>query len=465
MINIKIILKLYINNMELLNKPQLQDWVKNNKYPLLSIDTRGGERIWACWVKGDNVYKTDGLINGKLKEPLSHKYVKNKLRTGIEQALLEAEKKWIKQCCKGYKPLENDLYGKKIYDHVINQKNKNGGMNRGVKMFSETTIKTEYTAGNTSLNIQHRPMLAKKYKEMKNDEFVLSTSGSKLRFPCYVQPKVDGIRALSQIDKDGNVHLESRNGNYFVHLEHIRNEIKKFLNKKKYSNIILDGELYVHNLYTNDNKEMTNVERYQFISESCKITRKEPHPQETKVQYWLFDIWDKTLTFEERISLLQYLYSKYDGNIIQIVPSIKVKSHEEIERQMSIFVGENNNRNGYEFEGLMVRISEAKYISSTTHTSFLLKYKRFMDDEWEIYDAQDCVGGTQNGSIKWLCKKDNKTVVAKQMGDSVLSKKLYIMYKNNPSEFIGKMINLRYNEMSKDGIPRFPRATSFVEDK
>jgi hypothetical protein len=459
--------------------PQLSKWKQYNKYPLLVCEKNGKTRLWACWVIKDTVYRTDGFIGGKFKEPLGHIYTGNTLRNGEEQALLEAEKLWIKQIDNNYKPQIDDEKGQEIYQYVIEQKSKNGGMNRGVKMFGETGITTKTTAGKKDYSIKHLPMLAKKYKEHdKTGEFNISNAGKSIKFPAIVQPKLDGIRAVSFINSDKQFVLESRNGNYFMHLNHIREELNYWLEHKNCTDIVLDGEMYIHKAYKNSDgepsydtngTEMKSVERYQFISEACKITRKEPHDYEEMVEYWVFDIWDPTKTNIERFEILKNLFSDYDGIILKLVPSKIVNNHEEIETFMKEMIGEDNSRQGYEFEGIMVRQSSAKYSAKETHSSCLLKYKRFVDEEWEVYGAEKCVGGTQDGAIKWLCKKEIngkiKKVIAKQTGDANKAKKLYQDYMKNPKKYIGKMLNIRYNETSKDDIPRFPRAVAFVEDK
>jgi len=458
---------------------QLNDWKLSPKYPLLICEKDGRKRIWACWVKGNEVFRTDGFLGGKLKEPLGHKYEGNTIKTAEEQAESEAEKAWIKQIGIGYKPLDDDLNGNEIYKYVMSQKSKNGGMNRGVKMFGETGITGETTAGFKDFSKQHRPMLAKKYKEPnENGELGLTTSGKSIKFPALVQAKVDGIRALPRIDESGNVVLESRNGNCFMYLNHVRDEIKYWLKKKGCEDLILDGELYIHKCYRNDvgeptynwtSKEMKGVERYQFISEACKITRSEKHKFESMIEYWVFDIWNPNMTNKERWNVLNDLFKDYDGDIIKIVPTKIVRDHQEIEDFMNEMIGINDSRLGYEYEGVMIRQMDSKYVASTTHSSCLLKYKRFEDDEWQVYGAERCNGGNSDGSIKWLCKKiiggKEVCLVAKQTGDVEISKKMYTEWEKNPTSYINKMINIRYNETSKDGVPRFPRATSFVEDK
>lgn len=466
-----------------LDQQEISGWKSNRKFPLLFIVTSAGKtRVWACWVIGNIVYRTDGFINGKLKEPQKHAYEGNTLRQGPEQAVLEAEKLWLKQVDRGYAPASDDKKGQEIYVHVMEQKSENGGMNRGVRLFGETAITTKTTAGKKDLTIQHRPMLAKKYKDWKKigeDEiFELTNPGKAIKFPAIAQAKVDGIRGLMTLQKNGDVLIESRNGNSFVHLNHIRDEIRDLLQNTKHSNVVLDGEMYIHILYRDDagnpvldytENEMKGVERYQFISEACKITRSKPHPFETLVEYWVFDIWDPNKTNTERRKLLNDIFADYKGDVIKLVPTRQVNNHDEIEEFMAELVGETNDREGYEFEGLMVRQAKAKYAASTTHQSCLLKYKRFEDEEWEVAGAERCDGGLQDGAIKWICKKTikgrEKSVVAKQTGDSEESKKLYTAFKKNPKKFLGKMLNIRFNDRTKDGVPRFPRATAFVEDK
>ena len=218
--------------MDISKIPQLSGWRESPRFPLLYISKNGRERVWACWVKGNIVYRTDGFVDGKLKDPQAHEYSGNSLRSGEEQAPLEAEKLWLKQVDHDYAPAKSDKAGRKIYDHVMEQKNQNGGMNRGVKLFTKSEITTKTTAGKKT-GEQHRPMLAKKYKDWINeDTFTLTNPGKAIKFPAIAQAKVDGIRALPQICGD-HVTLESRNGNSFVHLNHIREGIKYWLTKKK----------------------------------------------------------------------------------------------------------------------------------------------------------------------------------------------------------------------------------------
>lgn len=449
------------------------------KYPVLYTTTKSGKkRLWSCWLDPDHkaVFRsTDGEVGGKLKDPASRIFKGNTRRTPSEQTEDWAQKKWIQKLDKGYQPDPKDEEGMNIYEKVMAQKALNGGMNRGVKMWGETHITTSTTAGAKDLSQRHYPMLAKKYKDHNKipakkgggEVYGLTTVGKKITFPCFVQTKVDGVRALPRLDGE-RVILESRNGKDYVHLNHIRDEVRRWLRHKGCENIVLDGEMYIHSLIDKD-RECKSVERFQFLSRACKITRTLPHPDEHKVQFHIFDLWDETKTFRERWAFLQSLFEGYDGDILKLVPTYEVSNHSEIEHHMRDFVGETSKREGYEYEGLMVRQSDSLYVTRNGyHCSDLLKYKRFEDEEWEIYDAEPCAGN-HAGAIKWKLKKvidgKERKVCAKQGGDLDISRRLMTEFNADSSRFIGELINIRFNDRSKDKIPRFPSATAIPEDK
>jgi hypothetical protein len=416
-------------------------------FPTLYKETKTGKtHQWVISVEGSTIIRSDGDVGGKQKVS-KREISKNTLRTAEQQALDEAEKIWIKQLDKEYKPTDSN--GLKIYNYVIEQKSKNGGMNRGVKMFGDTEIKTDTTSGVKDMTIQHHPMLSQKYTDRIDS----------ITFPVFVQGKCDGLRAISYLNGD-HVVLESRGGKDFVHLQHIRDALKKVLKP----GLVLDGELYVHYLYRNENKPTnvktndvyTNVERFQFLSECCKITRKKPHDFEILVEYWVFDIWDNTgKTNKERENQLTKL--QFSAPIIKL-PTHIANSHEEIEKYFEEYLDKS-------YEGVMTRNMNATYVSRKGyHAPCLLKYKPFFDLEAEIIGAEKAEGNQQD-AVVWKCSLKGKEFSAKQIGTLDMSRFLYEDFCKTPKKYIGRKINIRYNEMTSDEIPRFGRATWFVEDK
>lgn len=449
-------------------QPELQDYVKNSKFPALFVqNSNGNTMIWCCWIKDNKFYRASGVTTGKIREPTLKIFEGNTVKSPQEQALFEAEKSWISQLSKGYKPADTDKEGLKIYNRVLDQKANNGGINRGIRLWGETAITPATTAGKQNTK-KHTPMLAKSYLDQVE----------KVKFPAIVQAKVDGMRCMAYMNSDSEIILESREGNSYMFLDHIRDELQDFFKMIKNKDLVLDGELYVHTLFRDENGELTldaipnrelkGVERYQFLSKACKTSLKKANSLEMFVEYWVFDIFHLEDSFETRWARVEKYFEKYEGDILKLVPTVQVNSHEEIEEKMKELIGENDSRAGYEFEGIMIRDPKAKYVSRAKyHSNVLLKYKRFQDEEWELNGAEEC-DGNQRGAVKWVCiKKVGGKILkctAKQIGNLEESKQMFLAYKKSPKKFIGKMITLRYNEKTKDGVPRFPRAVGIREE-
>ena len=68
--------------------------------------------------------------------------------------------------------------------------------------------------------------------------------------PVYIQPKLDGVRCVIQYNKlncgEHEVVAYSRTGKPWKNIAHICVQLKPFF--AKYPNVILDGELYNHDL-------------------------------------------------------------------------------------------------------------------------------------------------------------------------------------------------------------------------
>ena len=62
----------------------------------------------------------------------------------------------------------------------------------------------------------------------------------------YMQPKLDGVRCVIQLNDKGAIHAYSRTGKQWLNIEHILENLKPFFDT--YEDAILDGELYNHDL-------------------------------------------------------------------------------------------------------------------------------------------------------------------------------------------------------------------------
>ena len=78
--------------------------------------------------------------------------------------------------------------------------------------------------------------------------------------PTFIQPKLDGVRCVIQAELVKIIHEDyvvlvtaySRTGKEWKNIDHILKQLKPFF--AKYPNVILDGELYNHDLRDNFEK-------------------------------------------------------------------------------------------------------------------------------------------------------------------------------------------------------------------
>lgn len=263
------------------------------------------------------------------------------------------------------------------------------------------------------------PMLAKDFKKEKG----------KIKFPCYVQPKLDGMRALGSVD-----NLISRTGKVIDTLSH--------LDLSDLDGDILDGELYVHGIS---------------FQENMKLIKKYRPGLTEQVKYHVYDL-VLDLPFSERYQLLQLLVLDNPG--IQVVTTILVNNIEEIEHHHEQFISLG-------YEGTIIRHSDEGY-QVNKRSSQLLKYKDFLDETYEIVNVVPSESRPEQGVI--VCSKNME-----QAGENVWVHRFNCGMKfshaereeilTNKQEYIGKMAEVRFFEYTDGGLPRFPVCVGVRLDK
>ena len=238
----------------------------------------------------------------------------------------------------------------------------------------------------------------------------------KLVFPVYVQPKLDGIRCLVY-QKDGQWVFQSRNHTVFQPFPHLVHAFEKTLP----TGMILDGELYRHGL------------DFQAIT---SIVRKKDHPDLSQLQYHVYDMIGEG-TFEERYhALLQ-------RNVL-LTETRMAYSVDDIER----YHGDCVER-GY--EGIMIRNPKGLY--KQARSKDLLKYKHFKTDEFQV--VGHTVGKGDIAIFECITKDASKEI--KRFGvmmKATLEDKQEML--EHIQDYYGKWLTVKYQELSKDGVPRFP---------
>ena len=282
----------------------------------------------------------------------------------------------------------------------------------------ETKLSTGYfdTIEETEVEVI-LPMLAKSYdKEAKKIDWETA----------YVQPKLDGMRALGTANKQ----MISRKGKAIDTMSHIQLEV----NSTGCADT-LDGELYAHGLSFQDN---------------MRLIKKYREGESENVKYHVYDMVLPNLSFSERYLILSKLVLS-DESFIKLVPTYKVTSKEDLDKYHAKFLAQG-------YEGTILRWGTDGY-KINGRSSNLLKYKDFKDIACKVIDVVPTERVPEHG--KCICELDSKTFGTGMKFSSAEKKDILI----NKEDYIGKTAEIRFFEYTDDGIPRFPVCVGFRLDK
>ena len=363
---------------------------------LYAAASTGKVKVWKIWVEEDTarilIVTEHGFEDGKKtearKEITEGKNIGKSNETSLEQqAILASQSKWQKKKDSKY-------------------------------------CETMQESNSSDILL---PMLAHNYTKRSHN----------IVYPCYVQPKLDGIRCIVTLDYSP-VKYTSRKFKPFTTLEHLDHDIvSTFVDGKTDKPVVnsLDGELYNH-------QEMT----FQEITRAVKKKRETT----SSIKYWIYDTIDTTLPFEERIALLNNQFVDGEsivggtelGNLV-LTQTVLVQDEEEMKKWHCIFTEQG-------FEGTIIRNIEGLYICD--HRSVdLQKYKDFDDDEFIIVGGKEATG-LDAGTVVFRCiTKDKVKFNVRPKGKREVRRR----WLTNIDSIIGKELTVRYQGFSEEGKPRF----------
>ncbi len=258
------------------------------------------------------------------------------------------------------------------------------------------------------------PMLAHKFADHKG----------KMDFPVYVQPKLNGMRMLF----DGENGWSRGNKEVIPEvIQHLKFDTMGY---------ILDGELMLPN----------NV----LLQESMKAIKKYRPELSSQLLYHVYDIVDDSMPFSQRHEIIQDLVANAPENV-KIVKTVRAHDESQVAHLHQLFV-----KDGY--EGTMIRDANMKYEIGKRSYS-LLKLKDFVDAEYRIVNVVDGDGSDVGLAIFELETDSGERFNCRPEGSQENRADLF----KNRRELVGKYLTVRYQELSKDGIPIFPVGVSIRE--
>ena len=263
--------------------------------------------------------------------------------------------------------------------------------------------------------------------------------------PTYMQPKLDGVRCVIQSENvvfydNGNkidaeaVVAYSRTGKQWKNIDHILEELVPFF--EKYPDVILDGELYNHDLRDDFNKIISLVRKQtptpEQRLEASKLT-----------QFHCYDIIDEKLPFDQRIEFVNDALMLL-GDSIHIVDTNRVFKHEEA---LNIH-HDGNLANGY--EGSILRTND-NYACKRSHN--LRKFKDFVDAEATLTGWVEGKG-KRIGTIGKFTAVDSE---GNEFGMPVMDKfKILQANFETMKDWVGETATFTYFERTNAGSYRHP---------
>ncbi len=318
-------------------------------------------------------------------------------------------------------------YGKKQVDYVMVTKGKNIGRSNETTPVEQAISQAQskwngkidecYAENIADIPEDTLPMLAKTYDDFKH----------KIEYPCYVQPKLDGVRCLAKM-VDGEIQFFSRKGKRYMTIEHISEQLKSCMNL----NEVLDGEIYIHGEEFQDIiSAVKNVKNKSTTLIKCR-----------DLEYHIYDIADKNNHFKNRLNRLNKL--NICGINIIVVDTYVVNNEDEMKHYHNLFTADN-------YEGIIIRNKQGKY-QFDSRSNNLQKYKHFLDEEFEIVGVK-CGTGRYEKCGTFICRMKNGNTFDVNAKGTIAKKQEYLRNKN---KYIGKLLTVKFQEKSKEGVPRFP---------
>lgn len=444
------------------------NYTEKTYYPVLfGYDAKGKERMWKIWVEGDTIHRLSGLVYGK-KVPSSRKIKGKNLKTKVattaeEQAILEAERAWTKQLDKNYRPAFDDEEGNRMYDDVMEEKEKTGGQNvNASSAMNNRKKKNIQKVNNLVVDLERNiiPMKANKWELLddKNPYSPLPKVLNHFNFDkgVYVQWKLDGYRCISRKQSDGSISMTTNTSKQYPWFSRLRKAVDLFWDDDLCLDG-LDGELYCHSLFDDEaGIEVNEEKRFALIQGICALSNKSPHRLEDQMQLYIFDLVDLSgkINQDERFKCLKKLFSSKrlkrifgDVDVPLVLTETKVVNYvEEVPQILTDFC-----QAGY--EGVILRDRQLKY-EPKRRSLKMRKFKFFIDKEYRITGIYSDPGVGEE-YFSWKCEtEDGKEFKATPKGTREEKIELHRNYLN----YLGMYLTVTFQEYSDNGIPRFPIA-------
>ncbi len=289
-----------------------------------------------------------------------------------------------------------------------------------------------YSSRKAAMDETRRISVTGGIKPMKAQAFVNSTGKSfehKIKYPCFVQPKYNGVRAVSTIEND-QARLWSSGGKEYHSCKHVTKELVDVFP----GHIKPDGEMYKHG--------------WPLQKISGLVRRVNCHSlEDNALNYVVFDIVDFELPFKERIKILNEFASEWKDldTPIQFAETVLVHNKEQAQALYEKWLAQG-------YEGMIYRNANLMYTQKRSMD--MIKRKDFFDDEFKIVGYTEGTGKLEGCLASFICVTPCGNEFDAPMNGT--HEYLRKVWKERDAQ-IGKNLTVRYLELSVDNIPQIPK--------
>ena len=263
----------------------------------------------------------------------------------------------------------------------------------------------------------------------------------------YIQPKLDGVRCVIQANvkrqilspnlNEIEVKAYSRTGKEWKNIQHILDELQPFFNKNP--DVVLDGELYNHDL-KDDFEKIISLVRKQ------KPTSLDRHEARLLTQFHCYDMYSPA--FDHNFNIRdEFIMQTIDG---EYEHTVTVDTEEVFDMEDAKKYHIENLALGY--EGSIVRLN-TKYQQKRSHS--LRKFKDFSDAEATIVGYLDGKGKRTGTLGKFIMQDDEGNEFGCPPGKGYTYKDLADML-SNIHLYMGQRATFTFFERTKAGSYRHP---------
>lgn len=377
-----------------------------------------------------------GRLNSTVSVSYSDRIVAKSKKTNMAQAEFEMNSIFERHRKKGYKSLKDlGIFNTSDFKDSASLYN---------------LINLKLPKYNTDANNCAKPMKAQKF------------AIGKFEYPCIIQPKINGVRAIIMLEEFVPTDLFSTEGfirknKYYktviktkegleYNIPHIKNLFNELYNKfPEYSNIIFDGEIYIRN------EKVTSI---------GGAARNIKNPLHKKLQFVNFDLSIPDISNKDRDVLRFKIWEDFnDTNVfVNLNPQgdklwdnfkiIVLNSDVCWDDNQALKYMQESINNG--FEGAIIRNNNAEY-KFGSRPATMMKLKKFDDAEFKCVGINH-FGNPDDGvgfSVTLTLKNDINDLTFDCTLMGTVNERLEVL--SNPP--IGKIVTVKFYERTKNGLP------------